>query len=106
MNNCSLEKILLPVHIATQSGLGSGRLEGTVLDPSSAVLPGAMVTARNRATGISETKTSDADGHFVFLYLVPGTYEVSIVKSGFGNLLFKDVVVNVGTTAGIRPHMT
>jgi hypothetical protein len=106
MTICALVTILFPVHIAAQSALGSGRLEGTVLDPSGAVLPGATVTARNRATGISETKTSDADGHFVFLYLVPGTYEVSIVKSGFGNLLFKDVVVNVGTTASIRPHMT
>ena len=79
---------------------------GDVVDPSGAVLADATVTARNQATGVSETTKSGADGHFVFLYLAPGAYEVSILKSGFQNVIYKDVVVNVGTTATIRPQMT
>ena len=94
----------LPVE--AQSALGNGRLEGTVIDPSGAVLPDATVTARNQATGIAETQKSGTDGHFVFLYLAPGTYEVLIEKSGFHNVLYKDLAVNVGTTASIRPQMT
>ena len=103
---CALVMILFSAPGMAQSALGSGRLEGTVVDPSGAVLADATVTARNQATGVSETTKCGADGHFVFLYLVPGTYEVSIVKSGFQNVLYKDVVVNVGTTATIRPQMT
>jgi hypothetical protein len=64
------------------------------------------VTARNQATGISETMKSSVDGLFVFLYLVPGSHEVLIEKAGFHNVLFKDVAVNLGSTASIRPQMT
>src|SRR5215472_11759205 len=84
----------LPVE--AQSALGNGRLEGTVIDPSGAVLPDATVTARNQATGISETQKSGVDGHFVFLYLAPGIYDVLVEKAGFHNVLYKDVAVNVG----------
>ncbi len=103
---CALVMILFSAPGMAQSALGSGRLEGTVVDPSGAVLADATVTARNQATGVSETTKSGADGHFVFLYLAPETYEVSIVKSGFQNVMYRDVVVNVGTTATIRPQMT
>jgi len=88
-----------------QSSLGSGRLEGTVLDPSGAAVPGATVTAQNQATGVSATLTSDDSGHVLFLYLSPGTYQVSVQKPGFRNLLLKDVEVRVGTTASIQPQL-
>jgi hypothetical protein len=41
-----------------------------------------------------------------FLYLVPGTHEVLVEKARFHNVLFKDMAVNVGTAASIRPQMT
>jgi hypothetical protein len=106
VTTCVVMVSVLPTPAGAQSALGSGRLEGTVVDPSGALLPDATVTARNQSTGISETKRSGVDGHFVFLYLVPGTYEVLVEKAGFRNVLFKDVAVNVGTTASIRPQMT
>ena len=71
---CALFALLLlpPLGLA-QSSLGSGRLEGTVLDPSGAVVAGAAVTARNTETGVSTTQRSDSEGHFLFVYLTPGT---------------------------------
>ena len=98
--------LLLPGRTSAQSSSATGRLEGTVLDPSGAMVSGATMTARNQATGVSATQVTEADGHFVFLYLAPGNYEVSIQKAGFQNLLLKDVMVNVGTTASIHPQMT
>ncbi len=102
---CALAFVLHPVPIWAQSALGSGRLEGTVLDPSGAAVPGTTVTVRNQATGVSTRLTADASGHFIFLYLTPGTYQVSVQKTGFESLLLKDVEVRVGTTASIQPQL-
>jgi hypothetical protein len=88
-----------------QSGAGSGRIEGTVSDTSGALVPEARITVRSQATGIAATATSESDGHFVFLYLIPGTYDVSVQKNGFASTALKDVVVSVGTTTSIKPQL-
>src|SRR5260370_5043909 len=88
---CALVMILFSAPGMAQSALGSGRLEGPEVDPSGAVLADATVTARNQATGVSETTKSGADGHFELLYLAPETYEVSIVKSGCTNVVYRHV---------------
>ena len=89
-----------------QSAAATGRLEGTVTDPSGASVAGAEITARNQNTGVSITQQSTAEGEFTILYLDPGTYEVSIQKSGFGKLVLKDITITVGTRAVIHPQLT
>jgi len=91
---------------AGQSGLGSGRVEGTVMDASGATVAGAAVTARNDATGLSTAQTSDPTGHFIFPYLNPGTYHVSVEKAGFKITQMDSVVVAVGTTISLRPELS
>lgn len=91
---------------AGQSGLGSGRVEGVIVDASDAVVPDAAVTANSDATGLSETQTSDASGHFLFPYLSPGTYHLSIEKAGFKIAQLDNVVVMVGMTVSLRPQLT
>ena len=61
----------------------TGTILGTVTDPSGAVVPGAMVTATNVATGISKEFETNADGSYRIGYLIPGTYEVSVELTGF-----------------------
>src|SRR5882757_4072940 len=90
---------------AAQSGLGSGRIEGTVLDSSGAIVAKAGVTAQNDSTGLSATQTSDANGYFLFPYLPPGSYHVSIEKAGFKTTKLTNVVVEVGTTVSLRPQL-
>ena len=41
-----------------------GTISGTVHDQSGAVVPGASVTVRNKATGIERALTSGGDGTF------------------------------------------
>src|ERR1700675_2444370 len=67
----------------SQASSANGRIEGTVLDQSGAVVAGATVTAKNTGTGTSSDLTSDATGHFAFLTLRPGQYQVTVQKSGF-----------------------
>lgn len=60
-----------------------GSIVGTVNDPSGAAVPGATVTATNKATGIErQTNTNDAGG-YTFAAVTPGSYEIKITKQGF-----------------------
>jgi hypothetical protein len=88
-----------------QSSSASGRLEGTVVDPSGSSVPSATVTVGNVSTGESLTQQADDRGYFLFLSLVPGHYEVSIEKTGFTHLVVNDVVINVGTTTSLHPQL-
>ena len=88
-----------------QSASATGRLEGTVTDPSGAAVPEAEITVRNQNTGIATTIQSSSDGEFTALYLDPGTYEVSIQKPGFGTLVLRNITISVGTRAVIHPQL-
>jgi hypothetical protein len=60
----------------------AGSIQGTVLDPSGALVPRAQVTVSN-AAGFSRTIQSDATGNFAVPHLAPGSYSVSINATGF-----------------------
>jgi outer membrane receptor protein involved in Fe transport len=89
-----------------QSSAASGRIEGTIVDASGAVVPAASVTALSLTTKVSETLPSDPIGHFEFLAVSPGRYDVTVEKGGFDRTVMHDVIVKVGTTTTLRPELT
>src|SRR5690242_15898263 len=64
----------------------TGDLQGTVVDPTGAVIPGAQVTIRSLATGVVKTVTTNQNGEFAALQLDLGDYEVTIEKQGLKTL--------------------
>jgi len=94
-----------PPAVQSQSASATGRLEGRVVDSTGAAVPGAATTVHSQNTGVSATQQSGAEGDFTFLYLDPGTYEVSIQKAGFNKLVLKDITITVGTRAIIHPQL-
>jgi hypothetical protein len=81
--------ILLPA-------LGFGQnatLGGTVVDDSGALIPGTTVTAKNNATGVVTTATSNQAGAYNFPSLLPGGYTVNAEKTGFQTQIFTDVTL-------------
>ena len=69
---------------------------GTIKDSSGAVVPGATVTLKNAATGISATAVTDADGNYQFLNVRIGTYTVRAELQGFSAAEAKEVEATVG----------
>src|ERR1700676_2436471 len=63
----------------------TGRVQGSVVDPSGAVIPGATLTLTNTETNASQTVTSDAAGNFNVPALPRGTYKAEISAQGFGS---------------------
>ena len=97
--------LFCPTRASGQAASAYGRLEGVVLDTSGAAVPGATVVITNESTTIETKLETDEGGHFVALYLSPGTYDVSIEKAGFQKFLVKGTAVAVGTTATLRPRL-
>ena len=74
-------------------------LEGVVLDPSKAAIPGASVRLRSSGTSqIRETQTDDS-GFYSFPFLPVGTYELEVSKPGFAGQTKRGLVLEVGQTA-------
>src|SRR6202162_1320537 len=73
---------LLPLLLSAQSVV-TGALNGTVTDPSGAVIVGATVTLTSTDTGASlTTQTSSSGGHSVGL-VKPGRYTLVVLQTGF-----------------------
>ncbi len=58
-------------------------LQGTVTDPSGAVVPNARVTVRNEETGVSQSTTTDQSGHYSFYGIPSGNSALFVQANGF-----------------------
>ena len=95
--------ILLMTGLAfSQTQITTGVIQGTVLDPSGAVIPGASVEAHNLDTQIRQAATSDENGRFSFLALTPGRYEVIAKKEGFSTIVAQGIDLTVGQARGLN----
>src|SRR5260370_31672318 len=52
----------------------NGRIDGSIKDPTGAIVPGATVVIQNIATGIARSAQGAVDGAFSFAEVAPGTY--------------------------------
>src|SRR5882757_8690949 len=80
---------------------GSGSIQGTVADPSGAVVPQATVTAVNLATGVETVRQTTAAGFYVLSPLPAGTYNVRVAAAGFQTLTQEQVVVDALATVSL-----
>ena len=58
-------------------------LEGRVMDPSGAVIPGASVVVESQPSGPTHTVQTDGEGHYRITGSVAGRYKVTVEASGF-----------------------
>lgn len=78
----------------------TSRVTGTVTDSAGAAIAGATVTLSDQNTNTSLTTTSSDSGGYVFDLIQPGTYKVSVEKSGFKRFesTGNNVIVNIPAT--------
>ncbi len=61
----------------------TAQIQGTVVDSSGAILPGARITLTNLDTSAILTTTADSSGRFNFSALVRGRYKAEVRAEGF-----------------------
>jgi hypothetical protein len=76
----------------------TGSIQGTITDPSGAVVPNAAVTVTNKDTGEKVILKTTGTGAYTSGPLLPGTYEVQVQASGFKTTV-ATYTVRVGTVS-------
>src|SRR5580693_5945476 len=87
---------LSPSVVMGQSA-STGTVAGTVTDPSGAAVVGATVTLTDPTVTGTRTATTNESGRYIFANVTPGSYNVTINKTGFRLAKLSDQVVNIGT---------
>src|SRR5579875_2029086 len=86
-------------------GSASGRIEGTVKDPSGAVIPDATVTATNIATGVAQTATTGNSGSYAFAVLPVGRYRIEVSFPHFTSYVRDGIVVDADSSLVVDAYL-
>ena len=81
----------------------SSGLEGTVREPSGAVISGAKVTVTNTQLNVEKSATTNDSGYFRIGSLAASTYNIQVQMSGFTTWEQKDLSLQVGETRTLAP---
>ena len=73
-----------------------GSIVGNVRDSQGAVVPGATVTIVNKQTNLTRDTTTDAEGSYSLVNVLPGPYDVKISLTGFREAVRSNVPVTIG----------
>ena len=92
----------LALHAQSTAG---GGVQGTVTDPTGAVVRDAEVTATNTDTGVATTRKTNDSGIYS-ITLQTGPYNVEVVAKGFQRLLQENVTVDNSTMLGLNLKLT
>lgn len=70
-------------------------ISGHILDQNNAAVPDAQIRIENPATGIVVSVKTNETGFYIVPSLQPGTYEMTVSKSGFRSTTVDNVVLGV-----------
>jgi hypothetical protein len=76
----------VPAAAVAQETVNQANISGRVVDPQRAVVPGAVVTARNTDTNLAAETVTDQAGRFRFPYLRVGPCEITVRLAGFADV--------------------
>jgi hypothetical protein len=82
---------------SAQTTISTGSIQGTVSDPSGALVDGAKVAITNKATGEITNLATNSSGVYVSGALQPGNYVVRVEAKGFKSVELS-MLVQVGVT--------
>jgi len=93
--------ILLLMSVAGFAQEYRATLTGRVTDPLGAVVPAAIITITNTATGASTVVRSGGTGDYYVPFLAPGPYSMTVVASGFEKFERGGLQLDTGTTVTV-----
>ena len=84
----------------------AGAIGGTITDAGGALLPGTIVKATSKDSGVARTAKANSQGEYRLAELPPGVYTVTYTADGFDLAQQDNVVVTIGSLSNVSPKMT
>jgi hypothetical protein len=98
--------LLIFIVPATAHAQGLGKIVGTVLDPSGAVIPGAKVVATQSAIGVQTEALANGNGAYVFPALPPAGYDLTFTANGFASLTQRGITLQADQALTVNVSLT
>ena len=90
--------------VQAQSTFGS--FVGTVSDTGGAVVPSAIISAKNLDTAARRSTLTGDTGDFTLVNMEPGTYEITVEAKGFSRALFANLSLQSRQTMRVNATLT
>ncbi len=94
--------LLLALPGTTYAQRMTAELNGTVVDESGGVIPGADVLLINEDSGVERRSVTNADGFFAFVAVPASTYTVQVALQGFNTYEVTGIELNAGDCRTLR----
>jgi hypothetical protein len=98
--------LLLACSFSLRAQSTYGSLTGTVVDSTGAIEVGANVTLTSEATAEKQAQKTGDTGLYSFVNLNPGTYRLTVEKTGFKRVNRPNIVIQVQQTARVDVTLT
>ncbi len=98
---CALALVLSLPPVALY-GQALSSVNGTVTDPSGAVVPGATVILENIERGTRREVVTDSGGRYSFAQVQPDLYKITARSKGFNDVVVNKVELQVNTPATVN----
>src|SRR5205823_14063775 len=92
---CFVLALTLFSSIAAHAQVTGAALSGTVTDATGAVIPGAMISIKNRATGVVRNVMTDEAGLYSAPNLLAGNYDVTGSQPGCSSVVQSNITLTV-----------
>ncbi|HST52930.1 MAG TPA: carboxypeptidase regulatory-like domain-containing protein [Pyrinomonadaceae bacterium] len=97
--------VLLSLAATARAQFRAG-IQGTVTDPTGAIVTEATVTLKDNGTGKTQQVATSGEGFYRFSELAPGSYTVTVEKTGFKKSTLENVTVNAEVVQGLDIVLT
>ncbi len=87
--------VCLCLSVTAAAQVNNASVTGLVTDTTGAVVTGASVTLKNKATNVETSTTTDSSGYYTFASVPVGTYDVTVERQGFKRIVLSDVKLEV-----------
>ncbi|HWZ50942.1 MAG TPA: carboxypeptidase-like regulatory domain-containing protein [Granulicella sp.] len=94
------------VHRCGFAQSASAAINGTITDPTAAVIPAARIVLCNVDTGIERNTSSGTAGTYSITDMVPGNYSLQVMKNGFATSEMTGIALEVNQTATLDFRLT
>jgi hypothetical protein len=104
-NKFIIALVLAALAIAGVAADTSGKILGTVKDPSGNLIPGAGAILTNKATGVKQATQADNQGAFAFPVVPVGVYELVVSVENFRPYKKSEIAVDLGSAVQLEVRL-
>ena len=94
--------LVLVLSCASAGAQATGQINGTVTDPTGALLPGVDITATQTDTGIGRATITNETGSFVLPNLALGPYRLEVSLPGFQSFVQTGITLQINSSVVIN----